>query len=57
MIHDSSPVSNVFVSVPPDMGQLNCASYISGIIAGILDSARFVSVIIIRIDFSISVSW
>ena len=56
MIHDSSPVSNVFVSVPPDMGQLNCASYISGIIAGILDSARFVSVIIIRIDFSISVS-
>jgi hypothetical protein len=31
------------VSLPADMGQLNCAAYLAGIIAGILDSARFVS--------------
>ena len=43
MIHESSPVTNAFVSVPADMGQLNCAAFLAGIIAGVLDSARFVS--------------
>ena len=43
MIHENSPVTNAFVSVPSDMGQLNCAAYFAGIIAGVLDSARFVS--------------
>lgn len=43
MIHDSSPVTNTYISVPNDLGQLNCAAYIAGIIAGILDSAKFVS--------------
>ena len=43
MIHESSPVTNAFVSVPADMGQLNCAAFLAGIVAGVLDSARFVS--------------
>lgn len=42
MIHENSPVTNTFVSVPAEMG-LNCAAFNAGIIAGILDSARFVS--------------
>jgi hypothetical protein len=41
MIHENSPVTNSFVSVPADMGHLNCAAFIAGIIAGMLDSARF----------------
>lgn len=43
MIHESAPVTNTYVSVPADMGQLNCAAFLAGIIAGVLDSARFVS--------------
>jgi hypothetical protein len=43
MIHEKEPVTNAFVSVPSDMGQLNCAAYIAGIIAGVLDGASFVS--------------
>lgn len=42
MIHENSPVTNTFVSVPSDMGHLNCAAFAAGIIAGMLDSARFV---------------
>jgi trafficking protein particle complex subunit 5 len=41
MIMDAEPVTNTFISVPPDMGNLNCAAYIAGIVAGILDSAGF----------------
>mmetsp|Transcript_21277 Transcript_21277/g.23112 ORF Transcript_21277/g.23112 Transcript_21277/m.23112 type:complete len:193 (+) Transcript_21277:55-633(+) len=41
MIHESSPITNTFVSVPADMGQLNCACFIGGIIAGVLESSRF----------------
>ena len=43
MIHELNPITNAFVSVPATMGQLNCASFIAGIIAGVLDSAKFVS--------------
>jgi hypothetical protein len=43
MIHDSSPITNEFLSVPPDLGQLNCAAFIAGIISGILAGAEFVS--------------
>ena len=46
MIHESAPVTNTYVSVPADMGQLNCAAFLAGIIAGVLDSSRFVSVAI-----------
>lgn len=41
MIHEFSPVTNAFVSVPSDMGHLNCAAFLAGVIAGVLDSARF----------------
>jgi trafficking protein particle complex subunit 5 len=43
MIHEFSPITNSFVSVPSDMGHFNCASFLAGIIAGVLDSAKFVS--------------
>jgi hypothetical protein len=43
MIHENSPVTNAFVSVPADMGQFNCAAFLAGVLAGMLDSARFVS--------------
>ena len=41
MIHEHLPVTNTFVSVPSDMGQLNCAAFLAGIIAGALNNARF----------------
>jgi hypothetical protein len=41
MIHETSPLTNTFVSVPLDAGQLNCAAFLAGIIAGALDSAHF----------------
>ena len=41
MIHEMTPITNTFVSVPDDMGSFNCASFIAGIIAGVLDSAMF----------------
>ncbi|OQR86897.1 trafficking protein particle complex subunit [Achlya hypogyna] len=43
MIHELDPLTNKFISVPVDMGQLNCAAYIAGVIRGILDSAGFYS--------------
>ena len=44
MIHEFAPITNSFVSVPADMGHFNCASFLAGIIAGVLDSAKFVSI-------------
>ena len=41
MIYDAEPITNHFISVPVDMGNLNCAAYLAGIIAGILESANF----------------
>lgn len=41
MIHEADPVTNKFISVPPDLGQLNCAAYIAGVTAGILEGAGF----------------
>mmetsp|Transcript_19077 Transcript_19077/g.62160 ORF Transcript_19077/g.62160 Transcript_19077/m.62160 type:complete len:160 (-) Transcript_19077:735-1214(-) len=42
MIHETFPVTNQYVSVPPDLGHLNCAAYIAGVASGILDGANFV---------------
>lgn len=42
MIHEREPITNTFVSAPADMGQLNCAAYVAGIISGILNGASFV---------------
>ena len=41
MIHDREPITNYFVSLPQDVGQLDCAAYLAGIIAGVLDASRF----------------
>jgi len=41
MIHETFPVTNQYVSVPPDLGHLNCAAYIAGVASGILDGANF----------------
>uniref|UniRef100_A0A7S2VWM7 Trafficking protein particle complex subunit n=1 Tax=Triparma pacifica TaxID=91992 RepID=A0A7S2VWM7_9STRA len=41
MIHEKDPCTNVFVSVPRDMGSVNVASYIAGIIRGVLEGASF----------------
>ena len=46
MIHEFAPITNSFVSVPADMGHFNCASFLAGIIAGVLDSAKFVSMLL-----------
>jgi len=44
MIHEHTPITNMFVSVPQDMNQFNAASFLAGIIRGVLDSAMFVSI-------------
>ena len=43
LIHDRTPITNTYVSVPPDLGQLNCAAYIAGIVGGILEASGFES--------------
>jgi hypothetical protein len=54
MIHENAPVTNTFVSISADLGQLNCAAFMAGIIAGVLDSARFVRLFFL--DYSLSVN-
>lgn len=41
MIVDFTPITSACVSVPPDLGGLSVDSYISGIVAGILEGACF----------------
>lgn len=41
MIHELEPLTNKFISVPPDLGQLDCAAYLAGIVRGILTSGGF----------------
>lgn len=45
-IFDQDPATNRFISVPKEMGQLNCAAFIGGIIRGILDSADFTCTVV-----------
>ena len=40
MIIDSAPLVNQFVSVPANLGALDCAALMAGVVAGILVSAR-----------------
>lgn len=42
MIIDQSPVTNKFISVPKEMGSLNCAAFIAGVVKGVLDATNFV---------------
>lgn len=41
MISDTEVFVNKYISVPKDMGQLNCAAFIAGIVKGVLDGAGF----------------
>ena len=41
MISDFDLFVTKYVSVPKDMGQLNCAAFIAGIVKGALDGAGF----------------
>lgn len=52
MIYENNPITNAFVSLPVDLSQFNCATFIAGIISGILDSAKFVSIIIHSLNHS-----
>lgn len=42
MISDKDLLVNQFVSVPHDLGALNCAAFVAGIVEAILDGANFV---------------
>ena len=52
MIYENNPITNAFISVPSDMGQLNCAAFIAGIIAGILDSSKLVRTLIFTYKYT-----
>ena len=41
MIYEAEPVTNKFISIPPEFGSLNIASFIAGIIRGILTPAGY----------------
>ena len=41
MIHEAEPLTNRFISVPSDLGQLNCAAYVAGMIKGVLCTGGF----------------
>lgn len=41
MIVDYEPITSTYISVPSDLGQLSVDSYLSGIIAGVLEGAGF----------------
>lgn len=44
-LKDNSPITNRFMSVPKNLGHLNCASFVAGIINGILDGAEYKSTV------------
>jgi|EP00945_MAST-04E_sp_MAST-4E-sp1_P005642 trafficking protein particle complex subunit 5 len=41
MIHDNDPLVNRFISVPEEMGSLDCAAFMAGIIDGVLEASGF----------------
>ena len=41
MISDTDLFVNKYISVPKDLGQLNCAAFVAGIVKGCLDGAGF----------------
>merc|ERR1712118_151586 len=41
MISDANLLVNKYVSVPRDMGHLNCGAYVAGIVKGVLDGGGF----------------
>ena len=45
MIIDSAPLVNQFVSVPANLGALDCAALMAGVVAGLLDAAERASLV------------
>lgn len=41
MISDNDPAVNTYISVPKEMGSLNCAAFQAGIIEAVLDGCAF----------------
>jgi len=41
MISDNDLLVNKFISVPRDMGNLNCGAFVAGVVEGVLKSAGF----------------
>ena len=41
MLFDNTPVVNTFISVPKEMGGLNCAAFVAGVVEGCLSAASF----------------
>ena len=41
MISDYDLFVNKYISVPKDLGQLNCSAFVAGIVKGVLDGAGF----------------
>lgn len=41
MIREAEPITNIFISVPKDRSRFNPASFVGGILRGILDGAGF----------------
>ncbi|MCJ1247355.1 TRAPP subunit trs31 [Trapelia coarctata] len=39
MISDNEPLVNMYISVPKEMNQLNCAAFVAGVIEGVCDAA------------------
>jgi len=38
MISDNEPLVNMYISVPKEMNQLNCAAFVAGVIEGVCDA-------------------
>lgn len=38
MINEKEPLVNTYISVPKDLGGLNCASFVAGVVHGVLES-------------------
>lgn len=41
MLSDTELFVNKYISVPKDLGQLNCAAFIAGVVRGALQGAGF----------------
>ncbi|MCJ1381228.1 TRAPP subunit trs31 [Xylographa soralifera] len=45
MISDNEPLVNMYVSVPKEMNQLNCAAYVAGVIEGVCDAGAMTAAV------------
>ena len=45
MISDNEPLVNLYVSVPKEMNQLNCAAYVAGVIEGVCDAGAMTAAV------------